>query len=1104
MWFAGLLTGAFIGWLDSAAAGLLGAAVGAVVGAIVASALKARTPAKALPDIERRISHIYQSLEDIHRRLVRLEQAGSRQERAATAGDEQSGQTTPVSDVTGAPQITVPSPSSTLVAPSSASPPPVHAPAAPAALDPATAAALHVEPAVAPEPLRDPFIPGGRSGDTPFTHAAASWWQRLFAGNIVAKVGVVILFFGVGFLLKYAYEHAVLPVPLRLAGVAAAGLALIYVGWRLRATRRTYGLILQGAGIGLLYLDVFFALRVFALIHTMAGFALFTVLGVAATLLAVRQDAKALAVLGLSGAFLAPVLAGSPGGEHVLLFSYYTLLNGFIVAISWFKSWRDLNLTGFIFTFVIGAVWGATSYRPELFATVEPFVLVFFAMYLVIPILFAARQPPELKGLVDGTLVFGTPLAAAFMQAALVRDLPYGLAWSAGFAAALYALAAALVIRRAGMRLLGEAYVALAVVFATMTVFFALDAYPTFALWTLEGAAIVWVAARQKRLLPLCFGLALQSGGAALFLLHSDEIQRSNPWFNDLVLGCLLVAAAGMISAWLVHKHGGALLNRITALTTAILVWASGWWFAGGLVALHDGVPLVHFHASAMIFTAASFVLAETFGSWLAWRSLRLLTFMHLPAIVFGLLTIGNGHPLAGLGVVAWPLNFVVLFWCLHWQQRDAVTGPGDARYGLGWLTLAGASTWEAVWLLDHHRYRMAWALGALGIIAAGLRFHLRERERGPAPHLSVWVLLWGVTFWLLSGFGYFEQRFAEELHVAAGLAYVAGSCALFEIVGAWLRWNALRRAQLLLLPAMAAAMLSLDWELPPSADYGWLGWSAAFIAFYAILQRHQRAGCAFAADIQHVIALWSATALLAAELAWRAERSSPGTSWAFAMWGLVPAVVLAVVARYGKQRWPWRADFAFHRNACLGPIALYLVGWFLFAVADASQVGPLPYLPLANPIDAAQAMTLLAWYAWCAAAGHVSRMRDTAWAAPLAGLAFIWANAVVLRSIHHWFGVPYLAHALFDSIVVQAALSLLWTIAAMALMISATRIRSRKVWVAGVFLLTVVVAKLFLLDLANSGTVARIVSFLGVGALVMLIGYVAPVPPGDAERQAG
>ena len=110
----------------------------------------------------------------------------------------------------------------------------------------------------------------------------------------------------------------------------------------------------------------------------------------------------------------------------------------------------------------------------------------------------------------------------------------------------------------------------------------------------------------------------------------------------------------------------------------------------------------------------------------------------------------------------------------------------------------------------------------------------------------------------------------------------------------------------------------------------------------------------------------------------------------------------------------------------------------------------------------------------------------------------------MVLRSIHHWFDVPYTAHELFNSITVQAAFSLLWTLTAMAAMVIARRRMDRRPWFAGAALLGVVVGKLFLLDLANSGTVARIVSFLGVGALLMIIGYVAPVPPGDTEKQQG
>jgi len=39
-------------------------------------------------------------------------------------------------------------------------------------------------------------------------------------------------------------------------------------------------------------------------------------------------------------------------------------------------------------------------------------------------------------------------------------------------------------------------------------------------------------------------------------------------------------------------------------------------------------------------------------------------------------------------------------------------------------------------------------------------------------------------------------------------------------------------------------------------------------------------------------------------------------------------------------------------------------------------------------------------------------------------------------------------------------------------------------------------VVKLFLVDLSNVGTVERIVSFIGVGVLMLVIGYLLPVPP--------
>ena len=121
-----------------------------------------------------------------------------------------------------------------------------------------------------------------------------SFFSRLLSGNIVAKVGAIILFFGVGFLLKFAYERNMVSPEVRLLGVALTAFVLCVVGWKLMARRRLYGVILQGVASGLAYLDVFFALKTYGFISAPVGFGLFALLGVITTLLAVREDAKPL------------------------------------------------------------------------------------------------------------------------------------------------------------------------------------------------------------------------------------------------------------------------------------------------------------------------------------------------------------------------------------------------------------------------------------------------------------------------------------------------------------------------------------------------------------------------------------------------------------------------------------------------------------------------------------------------------------------------------------------------------------------------------------------------------------------------------------------
>jgi uncharacterized membrane protein len=110
--------------------------------------------------------------------------------------------------------------------------------------------------------------------------------------------------------------------------------------------------------------------------------------------------------------------------------------------------------------------------------------------------------------------------------------------------------------------------------------------------------------------------------------------------------------------------------------------------------------------------------------------------------------------------------------------------------------------------------------------------------------------------------------------------------------------------------------------------------------------------------------------------------------------------------------------------------------------------------------------------------------------------------NAMLLRTLHHWIGVPYEFAQMSESMLVQASVSVFWTLCALAAMIWATRRASRIVWFIGGGLLGATVVKLFLFDLSHVTGIERIVSFIGIGLMLLLIGYFSPLPPKPMVRE--
>ena len=81
-------------------------------------------------------------------------------------------------------------------------------------------------------------------------------------------------------------------------------------------------------------------------------------------------------------------------------------------------------------------------------------------------------------------------------------------------------------------------------------------------------------------------------------------------------------------------------------------------------------------------------------------------------------------------------------------------------------------------------------------------------------------------------------------------------------------------------------------------------------------------------------------------------------------------------------------------------------------------------------------------------------------------------------------------------------SVSVVAAILALATMLIATQLKARFAWIAGAVLMVIVVMKLFLVDLSSIGSIERIISFVGVGLLMLVIGYFSPLPPAAKEAK--
>jgi len=314
-------------------------------------------------------------------------------------------------------------------------------------------------------------------------------------------IGIVVMVLGVGYFLKYAFDQNWIGPIGRVAMAYAGGAACLAVGEHFRRKGlAAFGLYLVGGGIAVLYFSGYAAFQVYHLIGQPTAFGLMVAVTVLAGLLALVHDVMWLAVLGIIGGFLTPVILSTKQDNQIALMTYMAILNGGILWIAAFKRWGLLNELGFAFTWLLFFAWYGAHYGPTRFVPTTVFLNIFFAVYAIVPFAyyFVPREQVQRPGIVitflNTLIAFGVSYVMireyASTQAVSIVSVAYGT---------LYFTMAAYLRRRNPNRL--DAFimlVAMGVLFFVITIPLYFSRHWITVCWAVQAAVLLWAAVRIK------------------------------------------------------------------------------------------------------------------------------------------------------------------------------------------------------------------------------------------------------------------------------------------------------------------------------------------------------------------------------------------------------------------------------------------------------------------------------------------------------------------------------------------------------------------------------------------------------------------------------
>lgn len=220
--------------------------------------------------------------------------------------------------------------------------------------------------------------------------------EKIFGANYLSKIGMVGVLLGISFFLKYSFDNGWIGPIGRIIIGYLAGAAFLGVGEYYRHKFADWSRVFTGGGLAVLYFSTFAGYDFYSIFSLAGAVIVMSAITLLAGFLAVRYESLVVAIFGIVGGFLTPLLIGRNLDEyHLFRLLYVAVLNVGVLGISYFKRWSVLTFLAFLAT----TIYSLSSYDSVPVYPMIFFISVYFALFSVCTFFFAkpeqTRDLPE-------------------------------------------------------------------------------------------------------------------------------------------------------------------------------------------------------------------------------------------------------------------------------------------------------------------------------------------------------------------------------------------------------------------------------------------------------------------------------------------------------------------------------------------------------------------------------------------------------------------------------------------------------------------------------------------------------------------------------------